>query len=39
MDLVSVKVLVLILLGLIKLGSGLLPILLDKVLQIKKVIL
>lgn len=39
MDLVSVKVLVLILLGLIKLGSGLLPILLDKVLQIKKVML
>ena len=31
------KVVVLILLGLIKLGSGLLPLLLDKVLQHKKV--
>lgn len=37
MDLVGTKVLVLVLLGLIKLGSGLLPVLLDKVLQVKKV--
>ncbi len=37
MDVVSTKVVVLIFLGLIKLGSGLLPVLLDKVLQQKKV--
>ena len=36
-ELNSVKVIVLILLALIKLGSGLLPVLLDKVLQVKKV--
>ena len=37
MEVVGAKVVVLILLGLIKLGSGLLPLLLDKVLQHKKV--
>ena len=37
MEVVGAKVVVLILLGLIKLGSGLLPLLLDKVLQRKKV--
>ena len=36
-ELNTVKVIVLILLALIKLGSGLLPVLLDKVLQVKKV--
>ena len=36
-EVVGAKVVVLILLGLIKLGSGLLPLLLDKVLQHKKV--
>ena len=36
-EVVGAKVVVLILLGLIKLGSGLLPLLLDKVLQRKKV--
>jgi len=37
MDVLGTKVVVLILFLLIKLGSGLLPLLLDKVLQIKKV--
>ena len=37
MDVVGAKVVVLILLGLIKLGAGLLPLLLDKFLQKKKV--
>ena len=37
MDLVATKVVVLILLGLIKLVSGLIPLILDKVLQVKKV--
>ena len=36
-EVIGAKVVVLILLGLIKLGSGLLPLLLDKVLQHKKV--
>ena len=38
MDVVATKVLVLVFLAIIKLGSGLLPVLLDKVLQVKKVI-
>ena len=38
MDVVYTKVLVLVFLAIIKLGSGLLPVLLDKVLQVKKVI-
>lgn len=37
MELVATKVVVLILLGLIKLVSGLIPLILDKVLQVKKV--
>ena len=37
MEVVGAKVVVLILLGLIKLGSGLLPLLLNKFLQHKKV--
>ena len=37
MELVGTKVVVLILLGLIKLVSGLIPLILDKVLQVKKV--
>jgi hypothetical protein len=37
MDVIATKVVVLILLGFIKLGSGLLPVLLSKVLQVRKV--
>ncbi len=37
MDLIGTKVVVLVLLGFIKLGSGLIPLLLDKVLRVKRV--